>query len=250
MTHQFRQRLRNGDLLIGPMVTLSAPEVAELMAGVGYDWLFLDAEHGTFAASQIQAVLQSAGAQMPCVVRVPIAEEVPIKKALDVGAAGVIAPQVNTAEQAERVVRFSKYWPDGTRGLGISRAAGYGLRLKQYVESANDQVAVIVQAEHADAVDNIESIVAVPGIDAVLIGPYDLSASYGKPGQVNDPEIVDAIGRVTKACLEAGVRLGMFGVSADAVRPYLDKGFTLIIAGVDTLMLGHAAGNMLAELRP
>ena len=250
MTHRFRQRLRDGELLIGPMVTLGSPEVAELMAGVGYDWLFLDAEHGTFAASGIQAVLQSAGAQMPCVVRVPIAEEVPIKKALDVGAAGVIAPQVNSAEQAERVVQFSKYWPDGTRGLGISRAAGYGLRLKQYVESANDQVAVIVQAEHADAVDNIESIAAVPGVDAVLIGPYDLSASYGKPGQVSDPQIVDAIDRVAGACLDAGVRLGMFGVSADAIKPYIDKGFTLIIAGVDTLMLGRAAGDMLAQLRP
>jgi 2-keto-3-deoxy-L-rhamnonate aldolase RhmA len=232
------------------MVSLSCPEVAEILAGVGFDWLFIDAEHGTFEARDMQAILQAVGADVPCVVRVSSNEEVPIKKALDVGAAGIIVPQVNSPEQAEAVVRFAKYAPQGARGVGIGRAHGYGLRFQEYVDTANQDVAVVIQAEHVDAVEHIEAIVGVPGIDAVLVGPYDLSASLGRIGQVDHPDVTGAIDRVTQACHDAGVRLGIFGVSAEAVRPYVDMGYTLITAGVDTMMLGAAAKSVLAELRP
>jgi 2-dehydro-3-deoxyglucarate aldolase len=249
MTHAFRARLLQGDLLIGTMITLTSPEVAEIMAEVGFDWLFLDAEHSVFEAREIQALLQAAGATMPCVVRLPVASEVPIKKALDVGAAGIIAPQINSAAQAEQVVRMAKYAPVGARGVGIGRAHRYGLKLREYIADANQHTAVIVQAEHIDAVRNIEAIVRVEGVDAVLIGPYDLSASLGLLGQVDHPDVTQAIDRVTEACLQAGARLGIFGVSADAVKPYADRGYTLIVAGVDTMLLGQAAGKLLAQLK-
>jgi len=232
------------------MVTLSCPEVAEVLAGAGFDWLFIDAEHSPLEAQTMQALLQGAGPATPCVVRLSFSGELPIKKALDIGAAGIIAPQVNSAEQAEAVVRFSKYSPEGARGVGIGRAHGYGLRFQEYVATANESVAVIVQAEHADAVQNIESIVRVPGIDGVLVGPYDLSASLGKLGQVDHPEVTSAIDRVTQACRKADVRLGIFGTSSDAVRPYIEKGYTLISVGVDTMMLGQAAKSVLATLKP
>jgi 2-keto-3-deoxy-L-rhamnonate aldolase RhmA len=247
--HEFRARLLRGDLLIGTMVTLSSPEVAEIMAEVGFDWLFVDGEHGVFEARELQAALQAAGVATPCVVRVPVAAEAPIKKALDVGAAGIIVPQVNSAEQAEQVVRLAKYAPAGARGVGIGRAHRYGLKLPEYLATANDSTAVIVQAEHADAVHNIESIVGVAGVDAVLIGPYDLSASLGRMGQVGHPDVVAAIDRIRDACLKGGVRVGIFGVSADAVRPYISKGFTLIVAGVDSILLGQAARRLLEQLR-
>lgn len=250
MKHQFRKRLINGELLVGTMLTLSSPEVAEVLASVGFDWLFVDAEHSTFGVRDIQALLQAAGNDTPCLVRLESNQEVPIKKALDVGAAGIIAPQVNSVEQAEAVVRFSKYPAQGVRGVGIGRAHGYGLRFQEYVDSANEKVAVIVQAEHIDAVRNIESIVGVPGVDAVVVGPYDLSASLGKIGEVDHPEVVSAIHHITQVCQQAGVRLGIFGVSVDAVRPYIEQGYTLIIAGVDTLMLGQAAQSLLADLKP
>jgi 2-dehydro-3-deoxyglucarate aldolase len=250
MTHQFRTRLASGELLVGTMLALNCPDVAEVLAGVGFDWLFIDAEHGTFAARDMQAILQAAGPDMPCVVRVSSSEEVPIKKALDVGAAGIIAPQVNSAEQAKAVVRYAKYPPQGARGVGIARAHGYGLRFQEYVDTANKDVAVIVQAEHIEAVEHIEAIVEVTGIDGVLVGPYDLSASLGRIGQVDHPEVTSAIDRVTQACRAAGVRLGIFGVSAEAVRPYVEKGYTLITAGIDAMMLGRAAQDLLAELKP
>jgi len=232
------------------MVTLSCPEVAEVLAGAGFDWLFIDSEHSPLEAQSMQALLQGAGPATPCLVRVSSSGELPIKKALDIGAAGIIAPQVNSAEQAEAVVRFSKYSPEGARGVGIGRAHGYGLRFQEYVATANESVAVIVQAEHADAVQNIESIVRVPGIDGVLVGPYDLSASLGKLGQIDHPQVTSAIDRVTQACRKADVRLGIFGTSSDAVRPYIEKGYTLITVGVDTMMLGQAAKTMLSVLKP
>ncbi|HEX5689222.1 MAG TPA: aldolase/citrate lyase family protein, partial [Roseiflexaceae bacterium] len=247
--HNFRARLLRGDTLIGSMIALPSPEVAEIMAQVGFDWLFLDAEHGVFEARDLQATLQAAGAAMPCVVRLPIAAEVPIKKALDIGAAGVIVPQVNSAEQAAQIVLWAKYAPFGARGVGIGRAHRYGLGLREYISTANERTAVIVQAEHGDAIENIEAIVRVEGVDAVLIGPYDLSASLGRMGQVDHPDVVGAIERVRQACHAAGKPIGIFGVSAEAVTPYIAKGFTLIVAGVDAILLGQAARALLGQLK-
>jgi len=244
----FRSRLRAGDVLVGPMVTLSSPEVVELLAQVGFDWLFLDSEHTPMEPPQIQAMLQAAGTT-PCIVRVPSSEPTRIGKALDAGAAGIIVPQVNSAEQARQVVAAARYAPAGNRGRGLARAHRYGFKLQEYAATANDTVAVIVQAEHRDAVDVIGDIVKVEGIDAVLIGPYDLSSSFGRPGDVEHPEVRDAIDRVRAACVEAGMTVGMFGLSAEAVNPYISKGFTLITAGIDVLLLGNAATALLAAIK-
>jgi 2-keto-3-deoxy-L-rhamnonate aldolase RhmA len=249
MAHDFRSRLRRGDMLLGTMVTLPTAATAELLAGLGFDWLFVDAEHGALETRELLEILQAVSRTVPCLVRVPAAAEVPIKKALDLGAAGIIAPQVNSAEQAADVVRFARYAPEGARGVGLARAHGYGMQFKEYVASANDEIAVVVQAEHAQAVENIEAIVHVPGVDAVLLGPYDLAASLGKMGAVADPLVLEAIGHVTTTCRNAGMPLGYFGVNAAAVRPYIERGYTLIVAGVDTLLLGGAAKALLADLR-
>lgn len=249
MADTFRSRLIANDTLLGTMLTLTSPAAAEVLAEAGFDWLFVDAEHGPFEWRDILAVLQAVSAKTSCVVRVPSADEVPIKKTLDLGAQGIIVPQVNTAAEANDVVRFAKYAPDGARGVGLARAHGYGMKFEEYVQSANERVAVVVQAETADAVDNIESIVQVAGVDAVLIGPYDLSASLGVAGRLDAKPVTEAINHITETCLRAEKPLGMFGVSAAAVQPYIDRGFTLIIAGVDTLLLGRAAKNLLDELR-
>lgn len=249
MGHDFRARLKRGDKLLGTMVTLPTAATAEILAGLGFDWLFVDGEHGPLETSELGSILQAVSRDVACLVRVPEAAEVPIKKALDLGAAGIIVPQVNTAEQAADVVRFARYAPEGARGVGLARAHGYGMRFKEYVESANREIAVVVQAEHVRAVDNIEAIVRVPGVDAVLLGPYDLSASLGKMGQVDDPAVVAAIRRVTDVCVAAGMPLGYFGVTAAAVRPYVERGYTLIVAGVDTLFVGQGARALLGDLR-
>jgi len=231
------------------MVTLPSAAIAEILAELGFDWLFIDGEHGPLETGDILAILHAVGNRVACVVRVPGAEEAPIKKILDQGAEGIIVPQVNTVEQAARVVRYARYSPSGSRGVGLARAHGYGMRFQEYLETANERVAVIVQAEHVRAVENIESIVKVEGIDAILLGPYDLAASLGKMGQIDDPAVTDAIGQVTRTCQAAGIPLGYFGVSAAALRPFMERGYTLITAGVDTLFLAGAARRLLEELR-
>ena len=249
MITNFRSRLRNRELLVGTMVTIMAPETSEILAKAGFDWLFLDGEHGVFGAPELQAVIGRVDHIIPCIVRVPAAEETPIKKALDVGAAGIVVPQVNSASTAENVVQLCRFPPEGTRGVGLGRAYGYGLEFSDYVSKANENISVIVQAEHIEAVQNINEIARVKGIDAVLIGPYDLSASLGKMGEVNHPDVVKAIDHIAEVCREAKIPLGIFGVDEGAVKPYIDKGFNLIIAGTDTLMLGKAGREIVAHLK-
>lgn len=244
----FVERLRQGEMLIGTLVSLPSPEMTEILAAVGFDWLFIDAEHGPFDPHDAQPLLQAAG-DCPCVIRVPAGDEVWLKKALDIGADGVIVPQVNSAEQAERLVRLCKYAPQGMRGVGLARAHKYGMDFENYIQTANRDTAVILQAENRQAVNQIESIVSTPGVDAILIGPYDLSASLGKIGQVTDQTVKNAIERITDACLAANTKLGIFGVSQEAVEPYLDKGFSLITVGVDALFVVKSASETLNGVR-
>ena len=246
MNLNIRARLKKGDLLIGTLITIPAPEVAEIMAEVGYDWLFIDTEHASFNAQGAQGILQAVDYRCPCVIRIPSNEEVWIKKALDIGAAGIIAPGVNSAEEAERIVRMCKYPPRGTRGVGIGRAHKYGLKFKEYVANANDEIAVILQAENTNAVENIAEIVQVPDIDAVLIGPYDLSASMGKMGRINDAEVQAAIASVMECCREAGVPLGIFADSAESAAPFIKQGYTLVAISTDCL---HMVQGAMATLK-
>ena len=248
MNSNFRTRLKQGDLLIGTLITIPVPGVAEIMAEIGYDWLFVDTEHGSFNARGAEGILQAVDHRCPCVVRVPSNEEVWIKKALDVGAAGIIAPGVNSTSEAERIVRMCKYPPRGTRGVGIGRAHGYGLKFKDYVTKANDEIAVVLQAENTNAVNTISDIVRVPDVDAILIGPYDLSASMGKMGKLDDAEVQAAIATVTEACRRAGVHLGIFADSAESAATFIQKGFTLIAISTDCLHMAQGARETLKAI--
>jgi len=249
LNSDFRKRLSRGDVLVGTLITIPSAEVAEIMAEVGFDWLFIDTEHSPFNAYEAQTILQAAAHSCPCVVRVPANDEVWIKKVLDIGADGIIAPQVNSAADAEAIVRMCKYPPGGTRGVGIGRAHKYGLGFNEYMERANNEVAVILQAETADALENISEIVKVPGIDAIFIGPYDLSASLGKMGQLTDPEVKQAMESIAKACKNAGVRLGIFAATAEAVEPFIQQNFTLLAIGTDGLHMARSAGEILKTLK-
>jgi len=245
----FTQRLRQNDLLLGTMLTLPSPELAEIISSCGYDWLFMDGEHGNLSTLDWQRMLQAVAGRSAAIIRVATNSEREIKKILDIGADGIIAPQVNTADEARHVVACCKYPPQGIRGVGLARAQGYGRSFADYMETANDSIAVIVQAEHIDAVNNIEQIVEVDGIDAVFIGPYDLSASMGLMGQVDHPQVVEAIDRVGHACQQSGIPLGYFGTTAESVQDYVRKGYHLICAGTDAGFVNAAAEQMLQDLR-
>ena len=138
----FRSRLKAGERLLGTMITLPNASTAEVLAEVGWDWFFLDGEHGPLESSELLTIMQAVSHKVPCVVRVPSGDAVSIKKALDLGAHGIIAPQINTANQAMNVVDACKYAPEGSRGVGLARAHGYGFGFQEYVENANERVAV------------------------------------------------------------------------------------------------------------
>ena len=249
MPFQLRQRLQQGELLLGTILSLNSPDVAEILSQVGFDWLFIDAEHSTLDPHDLKAIFQAVGDSMPCVVRLPALDEIAVKKTLDAGAAGLLVPQVNTTEQVEQLVRWGRYYPSGSRGLGFGRIQGYGFKVSEYLESANESILLSVQAESAEAVKNIKSIVQVEGLDAVLVGPYDLSASMGLPGQVNHPDVKAAIQHVAEVCKDAGMPIGIFGLTAEAVLPYVQQGFKFVVCGADTVLLGNAARQLLKQLR-
>lgn len=249
MLTDFKDRLARGDAFIGAFICLPSPESAEIFAELGYDWLIIDTEHGPYDVLTAQRMLQAVGRRCPCVVRVPSNEEAWIKKALDIGSAGVLVPLVNTAETAARVVRACRYAPEGVRGMGGARAHRYGVGFQDYVAQANRKIAAIIQAEHIEAVNNIEAIVKVPGIDAVFVGPYDLSASMGKPGRISDPEVQAAMGKIRQATLNAGVKLGIYCSDPASARSFLQQGYTLIGLSTDLNYLVESAAAALAAAK-
>jgi 2-keto-3-deoxy-L-rhamnonate aldolase RhmA len=249
MEPSFKDKLIRHNLLIGTIITLPAPEIAEIFCAAGFDWLFVDLEHSAMTIRDVQVILQAAAPQTPCVIRVPSNDDVWIKKALDIGAAGIIVPNVRTTEEAQRAVQLCKYPPEGLRSVGVARAQGYGDKLQEYLLSANEDIAVIIQIEHIDAVGNIQNLINVPGIDSLFIGPYDLSASMGKIGQTTDTEVQNAISRVKQSAGQANIPLGIFGSTVEAVEPYIQSGYTLIAVGIDTLLLGTAAKDITASMK-
>ena len=244
----FRQRLLGGDLLLSTLISFPSQEVVELLSKLDFDWLFIDGEHGPFDTLQMQHMLQAA-APCPCMIRVASHDLVSIKRALDIGAAGIIVPQIKTAEEARVAIQASKYPPKGIRGIGLARAHEYGISFSSYLDNADQELCVVVQAETREAIDNIEEIAALEDLDAIFIGPYDLSANLGFIGQTKHPEVVSAIQKVERVCKKENIKLGYFGVDAESVRPYIDKGFTLITVGVDSLLLLDSTQEMLTKLR-
>jgi 2-keto-3-deoxy-L-rhamnonate aldolase RhmA len=182
-------------------------------------------------------------------IRVPINDEVWIKKALDTGASGVIVPQVNSAEEAARAVRYSRYPPLGTRSVGLARAHGYGTDLQGYLKRTNAKVVVVIQAEHILAVQNIEALAAVEGIDAILVGPYDLSTSMGLVGQVEHPEVQAAIEHVRQVCQAQGMPLGIFTTSTERAVELKTQGYSLLAVSTDALLVSQAVKGIIQKLR-
>jgi 2-dehydro-3-deoxyglucarate aldolase len=170
------------------------------------------------------------------------------KQVLDMGAAGIIVPSVNSPEEAARAVAMAKFPPEGVRGASLCRATGFGNRFADYFGGHNRDVVVVVMLEHVEAVRNADAILATPGIDAALIGPYDLSASMGLAGQLDHPDVLAAQASILDACLASGVAPGIHvvPVDPDEVRRRLDQGFRFIPCGLDTLFIREGCRRMLS----
>jgi 2-keto-3-deoxy-L-rhamnonate aldolase RhmA len=234
---------------VGTIISTSSIEVADLLAGCGFDWLMLDTEHGSLTLSDVPGILAVVQGRVTALVRVQDDQEAGIKKALDAGADGIVVPQINTASAAARVVASAKYPPVGARSVGIARAHRYGERFSEYLAAANGATSVIVQVEHRDAVENIDDIVSVTGIDGIFIGPYDLSGSLGCIGEVSNPDVQAAIAATRTACGRVRMPVGIFGLGAEAGRALIDVGYDFVAVGIDLPLLGTAARQLLDAMR-
>ena len=234
---------------LGTLLSLPSPEIAEIAAEAGFDWLFLDMEHGLLDPAAVQRMIQAVAGHISCIVRVPTHEAIAIGKALDTGADGLIFPHVNSAVEVRDCVRAAQYPPEGSRSIGIARAQRYGAGLAEAVAGENKRLTLIAQIEHIRAVRNIEEILETAGLDAVFIGPYDLSASLGIPGRVQDATVAEAIEVVRTAARKFGIPAGLFAGGPEAARAALDKGFDFVCVATDTLLLADAARRTLEALR-
>jgi len=249
-----RQRLRAGESVLGSWINSGSPMVAELMAASGFDFLCVDAEHSAVDLPQAQGLFQaitSGRRECAALVRLHGVDYAFVKRYLDAGADGVIAPLVRTQAEAEQLVQACKYPPQGLRGLGFCRANDYGQRIDDEFARANDHVFVAVQIEHIAAVANIDAILGVPGIDAAFIGPYDLSASMGIAGQFSHPDYVAALATIQAACRRHGTVSGIHVVSVDPTeaKARLAEGYQLVAYSLDITMISTACQQGLAALR-
>jgi 2-dehydro-3-deoxyglucarate aldolase/4-hydroxy-2-oxoheptanedioate aldolase len=250
MKTSFHQRLRDGQTLVGILLTTESREVAEVIQLAGFEWVFIDMEHGSIEPSGAQGLLQALSAGPAALVRIPDNEPAWFKKVLDAGADGVIVPLVRSADDARRAVAAAKYPPLGNRSVGVGRAHGYGYAFGDYIARANAGVSLVLQIEHVDAVNQIEDILAVPGIDAVFVGPFDLSASMGHIGQPRHPEVRAAIEDVRRRCAARQLPIGIFATSPEGAADELAHGFGFVAIGSDLALFATAAAQTFKAARP
>lgn len=247
--NRLKHKLAAGKVCLGATLTMNSPVVAEILSHIGLDWLWFETEHSSLDDDIVLGMLQSAnGADVSTVIRVPWNDKTMIKRALDLGPDGIILPLVNTREEAEYAVRAMKYPPLGERGAGLGRAQCYGMHMGEYLQTANDEVTTILMIEHIKAVENIEQIIAVKGVDSVMVGALDLSGSMGMLGQTADPKVEGAVQKVLAACKKAGMPCGIITVSPDAANERIAQGFTNLIIGIDVLFLHGAATQALGKI--
>lgn len=237
-SNRMKRDLAAGKVCLGATITMNSPVVAELLSRVGFDWLWFEIEHTSLtneAVNTMLAVTNGSGAST--VVRVPWNDPTLIKRAVDAGPDGILVPQINTRAEAEAAVRAMKYPPLGERGAGLARAQAYGLAMGEYYQSANSEVMTILMIEHIRGVENIDEILAVPGVDSIMIGALDLSGSMNMLGQTADPAVEGAIQKVLAASKRAKVSCGILALDAEQANRRIREGFTNLIVAVDVLTL-------------
>ncbi len=237
-------KMEQGRLVLGTWITLSDPAIAEIFARAGFDYLVVDLEHSTISIEKAGELIRTIDLLgVTPLVRLTSNDVNQIKRVMDAGAKGIVVPSVNTSQDAKRAVAATRYAPKGRRGVGLGRAQGYGSSFKEYLEWQKDGPLVIVQIEHCEALDHLQDIFAVPGVDGFIIGPYDLSCSMGIPGEFEHPDFVAALQQILNAGLKAKCPAGLHIVEPDKdrVRQAFDEGYRLIAYSVDIRMLDHVA---------
>jgi len=245
LKNSLKQILRDGKFAIGACLTIGHPDIAEIIGQLGFDWVFIDMEHTAMTFETVQNLMQamSFSGTVP-IIRVPWNNPVYVKQALDIGAYGIIIPMVNTKEEAIQAVRSVRYPPLGIRGFGPRRAASND---PDYVATANQEIFLGIQIESQMAIDNLDEILSVEGIDAILLGPYDLSLNLGVLEQWESPKFKNAISKIVTAAKKHDVVMGT--LASANVEKLVGQGFRIVIVDDDASILKNGEAAALESLR-
>jgi len=238
-----RTALRSGSASIGSWMQIPESNIAEIMGRAGYQWVAIDMEHGPIAVNQLPDIFRALelGGTLP-LARVASPLPINCRQALDQGAAGVVIPMISSASQLQAIISECHWPPRGRRGVGFQRANVFGKFFDAYVEEAQESL-VVAQIEHIDAVNNLEAIVKVEGLDAIMIGPYDLSASLGITGEFENKKYKDVLTKILEVCAKQKMPCGIHVVQPDTkmLEQRIREGYTFIAYGVDTVFLNNGA---------
>ncbi|MDX6805846.1 aldolase/citrate lyase family protein [Terrihabitans rhizophilus] len=240
--NHFKRAIMAGEQQIGLWSSLASNVTTEVLAGAGFDWLLIDAEH---APNDVRSVLGQLQAMMEYrtqpIVRVPMNDKIEIKRYIDIGVQSFLIPMVETADEARAAVEATRFAPDGMRGFaGVSRASRFG-RIADYHRRAHEEICILVQVESELGIENIEAIAAVPGVDGVFIGPGDLSAAMGHLGNQGHADVVDLIEKAIRRIVAAGNRPGILTGDETLARKYMAAGCLFTAVGLDTGILARGA---------
>ena len=244
--NQFKRLIRDGRTTFGAWLGSGAPSTAEAMGCVGFDFVVIDMEHTPVDTPQLIELLRAVGGTpAPAVVRMPWNDMVMVKRVLDAGAQTLLLPFVQNADEAKRAVSYTRYPPEGVRGVaGAHRASRYAT-VANYLQNANSEICVMVQVETLAALEQLPQIAAVPGIDSLFIGPSDLSASMGLLGDIGNAAVQEKLKHAAQLCRQLGKPCGIIGTTPELVAKFADYGYTWIAIGSDMgFMVGRAQESL------
>ncbi len=246
-----RQRIRSGETLLGTFLNLGSPMATEICARAGLDWVLIDLEHGAGSEAELLSQLTAvAAAGTTAIVRVERSERMRIARALDLGAEGIMAPRVDTADEAAELVRHLRYPPGGIRGVALmTRGAEYGTVAHGEVAAVNDRLVTIAQVESPTAVANAAELAAVDGVDVLFVGPTDLTHAMGIPGEIDHPDYRRAVAEVGQAAAAAGKAAGVLLWRVEDMDAYLDAGYRFLAVGSDGAFVAGGVRSMAAAFR-
>ncbi|MCK9479633.1 MAG: aldolase/citrate lyase family protein [Firmicutes bacterium] len=243
-----RKDILNHEIKVGGWIQIGSPVSGEILAKAGFDWIAIDLEHTEIELKDFTNIMRGISRyNVFPMARVCKNSTISIRKCLDCGAKGIIVPLINTKAEAESAVRACKFPPDGVRGFAFARANEWGVGFDEYAKTANDEIVVMIMIETKEAVENIEEIVSVEGVDGVFIGHYDLSGSYGVPGETEHTYITEAKDKVLRACKKYNKVIGQHIVlpTEENVKIAVESGYTFLALGIDTVFISAGAKTAL-----
>lgn len=247
-----KEKLKSKSLTLGSWITIPSSEIVEVLSTAGFEWLVVDLEHTSITLDKAKILIQTIQANgMYALVRVSSNNEIEIKKVLDIGANGIIVPMIKSKKEIDKAVSFTQYPPIGVRGVGLNRVHKYGTSFKEYKDYSKSNLIVIAQIEHISAVENLEEILSCTGLDGIIVGPYDLSASMGYPGEYERTEVLEVLKKIEDTTLKFNKSLGFHVIESNhnyALKK-IKKGYTFLAYSIDFFFLGDLAREQMALLK-